>query len=318
MQTLKDIGELSAIERLLKYLPARSDIVTSAGDDCAVVKPFDNAPHDWLPTSDPVIEGIHFTNETPPAAIGHKAVGRGLSDIAAMGGQPMWALIDIGASPDTPVATIDGIYGGASQLAEEYALAVVGGDISQGPKLEIHVFAIGRVPAGSAVLRSGASSGDLLFVTGSLGGSLQGKHLAFQPRVREGAWLRGRATALIDISDGLASDLRHLSDMSGTGARLNTARIPLSPAACGMNDGRTPLDHSLYDGEDFELLLTIPPRNHETFISSWRQTFDLSCTLIGVLTPKKGIIECVDKDDRVTLLDKKGYEHFTRAEGDRK
>jgi len=279
------------------------------------VKPFDNASHDWLLTSDPVIEGIHFTNETPAAAIGHKAVGRGLSDIAAMGGQPVWALIDIVASPDTPIATIDGIYRGAAQLAEEYSLAIVGGDISQSPKLEIHVFAIGQLPAGSAVLRSGASSGDLLFVTGSLGGSLQGKHLAFEPRVREGAWLRGRATALIDISDGLASDLRHLSDMSGTGARLNTARIPLSPEASGMNNARTPLDHSLYDGEDFELLFTIPSRDHEAFVFSWRETFDLGCTLIGVMTPKKGIIECVDKDNGITLLDKKGYEHFTHTEG---
>lgn len=337
MQTLKDIGEFTAIKRLCKYLLERSDVIQGAGDDCAVVRIDDNAPYDWLLTSDPVIEGTHFTGETLPAAIGHKAVGRVLSDIAAMGGEPEWALIDIVAPPETPISRLEECYGGASNLADKYGLALVGGDISRGQVLELHVFAIGRVPVGSALLRSGAKPGDLIYVTGSLGASRTGKHLSFEPRVSEGIWLREGSwpTALIDVSDGLARDLRHLTDMSETGAELYVPQIPVSREALRINNTITsiehayevdtlckvcpclkvnntisPLEHALYDGEDFELLFTVPHEKEKAFMSTWSETFDLPCTLIGRITDRPGIIECVDENGKHTRLENKEYEHF--------
>lgn len=312
MQTLKDIGELAAIERLRKYLPARPDIVQGAGDDCAVIKAGDSTPYDRLITSDPVIEGTHFTGETPAASIGHKAIGRVLSDLAAMGGEPDCALIDVVAPPETPVSRLEAIYEAASRLAHKYGLALVGGDLSRGQALELHVFAMGRVPAGSALLRSGAKPHDLICVTGSLGASKLGRHLSFEPRVAEGIWLREAswATALIDVSDGLARDLKHLADMSGTGAELHIARIPVSGEALRINDGISPLDHALYDGEDFELLFTVSREKEKTLLSSWNETFDVSCTLIGRITDKKGEIELVDKNGKRSKLEKREYEHF--------
>ena len=311
MKTLKDIGELVAIERVIKYLPKRADIVQGAGDDCAIIKPYADSPHDWLFTSDAVIQNIHFTRETSPAAIGHKAVGRVLSDLAAMGGDPRWALIDIVAPSETPVATLDALYQGAVKLSDHYNLAIVGGDMAQAAALEMHVFAVGCVPTGSALLRSNASPGDLLFVTGSLGGSIMEKHLSFEPRVNEGIWLRDWATALIDITDGLATDLGHLTTMSKTGARLNITEIPLSHAALNMDDKISPLDHALYDGEDFELLFTLPSKKEKAFLAAWRDSVPLPCSLIGRMTDKTGVIECVDKHENITLLKKTGYEHFS-------
>lgn len=338
MPTLKDIGEVSAIERLQKYLPAQADVVSGAGDDCAVVKTGENASYDWLLTSDPVIEGTHFTGETPPSAVGHKAVARVLSDLAAMGGEPKWALIDIVAPPETPISRLEECYSGASRLADKYGLALVGGDISRGNAFELHVFAIGRVPTGSALLRSGAEPDEAIYVTGSLGASSTGRHLSFEPRVSEGIWLRegSWATALIDVSDGLARDLGHLTDMSKTGAELYLSQIPVSQEAlkinntitslkhayevdtlckvcpCLKNNNNTisPLEHALYDGEDFELLFTVPRKKEKAFMSSWNNAFDLPCTLIGHITKRHGVIECVDENGKRTKLEKREYEHF--------
>jgi len=172
---LKDAGELAVIRRLCRHLPRHSRVVTGVGDDCAVVRLETNAKNDLLLTSDAVIEGIHFTTGTVPPAIGHKAIGRVLSDIAAMGGRPEWALINLVAPPVTKIRTIDGIYAGATKLAGKYGLPIVGGDTSSGKTLELHVFAAGSVPRGKAVLRSGATPGDFIFVTGVLGGSRAGQ-----------------------------------------------------------------------------------------------------------------------------------------------
>ena len=217
MKTLQDIGESAAIERICSRLPDSAEVIVGPGDDCAVIRPAGGGGKEWLLTSDPVIEGVHFLADTPRRSVGRKAIGRALSDIAAMGGEPAWALVDIAAPSGTPVATLDELCGGAIDCAQQYGLAIVGGDMSEGPALELHVFAIGSIPAGQAVLRSGAAQGDILFVTNSLGGSASGKHIDFEPRIREGAWLRDWANAMIDVSDGLATDLRHLAEMSGLG-----------------------------------------------------------------------------------------------------
>jgi thiamine-monophosphate kinase len=301
MTTLKDIGELAAIERITRLLPRRADIICGAGDDCAVVRPNRSSKSDWLLTSDAVIEEVHFARGTPPDLVGHKAIGRVLSDIAAMGGEPAWALIDLVAPAGTPVGTIDGIYRGATKLAARHKLAIVGGDMAKGRALELHVFAVGTVPRGRAVLRFGARLGDLVFVTGSLGGSRRRKHLDFEPRVKEGVFLRKWATSMIDISDGLASDIGHIAEMSGVGVSLAEELIPLSASA-----GRS-VDRALFDGEDFELLFTIPESKTKAFIRAWKKAFNLKCSMIGVVTPHKGVIEFADTRRR---LKRKAYQHF--------
>jgi thiamine-monophosphate kinase len=311
-KTLKDIGEWEAIRNIARFLPPRADVIAGPGDDCAVVRSCQDRTHELLLKSDPVIEGIHFRRDASPSAIGHKAIGRVLSDIAAMGGEPCWALINVVAPSRTPLKALHGIYRGALKLAKESGLAIVGGDLSQGPVVELHVFAVGRVPRGRAVLRSGAKPGDVLFVSGTLGGSLQGKHLSFEPRLQEGRFLRQWATSMIDISDGLASDLRHLVEMSRTGALLDASQIPVSIAAWRMNDGRPPLEHALFDGEDFELLFTIPCDRVERFLFRWRRTFDLPCTPVGLITGKRGVIELADANRKKMALQRTGFQHFCR------
>lgn len=314
------------IQRLVHALPERADVVVGPGDDCAVVRPVDDARYDYLLKSDPVIEGVHFTRSTPDAAVGHKALARVLSDIAAMGGEPLWALVNLVVPPAMPVARVMGVYAGLRKLARRWRVAIVGGDVTRGPRLAAHVFGVGRVPRGQAVLRSGARAGDYLFITGALGGSRRGKHLAFQPRLAEGRWLQSRrwATAMIDLSDGLATDLRHLIRQSRVGAELFLTSIPLAPAIGKSASRRTALRssgqvypapsgalrHAFCDGEDYELLFTVSPANAATLIRAWSKTFRTPCASIGRITARRDVIECVDARGRKARLKATGYEHF--------
>ena len=243
MKTLKDIGEHNAIAALTANLKA-------VGDDCAIL-PMDNT-YDLVLTSDPLIENVHFTAEATPEQIARKAAGRVLSDFAAMGAEPQYLLINVVASPEQDFQTLEKIYAEFSNLWKKFGVEIVGGDLAQGPVLELHVFGVGRVPKGTALLRSGAKPGDLIYVTGPLGGTQKsGKHLAFEPRLEWGNALRksGVVTSMMDISDGLATDLRHILKASGVGAELVSEHIPRVGA----------LEQALYDGEDFELLFTAPP-----------------------------------------------------------
>ncbi|MEI6787550.1 MAG: thiamine-phosphate kinase [bacterium] len=308
---MKHIGEDALIQRLKRLLPGRADVVAGIGDDCAVVRTGPRDSFDLLLKSDPVIEGVHFTATAPAEAIGHKALGRVLSDIAAMGGEPLWVLIDLVAPASVPVKRIEGIYRGLAKLARRHGVAIVGGDTSRGRTLELHVFAVGRILRGRAVLRSGAKPGDSLYVTGSLGGSGQGRHLRFEPRLIEGQWLASGkwATAMMDVSDGLATDLRRLIAASGTGAVVEAARIPVSPAAKRLLDRRAPLEHALSDGEDFELLFTVSPRKAAAFEAAWHRRFRLACTRIGELIRRPGLLE-IENNGILTPLKTRGYEHF--------
>jgi thiamine-monophosphate kinase len=310
MQTLGDIGERSAIERIIKRLPGRQDVVVGAGDDCAVVRIGDGTGDDLVLTSDPVVAGIHFDTTAAPRDVGHKAIGRMLSDIAAMGAEPRWALVDIVAPASTPLATLDEIYAGMGALASDSGMAIVGGDMTDGPCLEIHIFGVGAVPAGKAILRSTATAGDHLYVTGYLGGSRLGRHLRVEPRLAAGKWLRDYATAMIDISDGLASELRHLTTLSGVGCDLDMSAIPISEAAASMQGSQTPLEHALNDGEDFELLFTVPAAHAAEILSAWHAAFDLPCTRIGEMTATVGEIRCTEGDGSTTRLPQAGYNHF--------
>jgi thiamine-monophosphate kinase len=312
MTSLKSLGERRLIERLARLLPKSPDVCVGIGDDAAVVT-VEGAAQDLVLTSDAVIEGTHFVRSAAPEKIGHKAVGRALSDLAAMGAEPLWALVDLVAPPETDSRRIERIYRGAVKLANHYGLTLVGGDTANGPCLELHVFGVGQVPKGAAILRSGARVGDAIYVTGALGGSLKGKHLSFDPRLEEGLWLResGWANAMIDVSDGLATDLQHILDESGVGAAIRMDRIPVSKAAGARGSARA-TGAALRDGEDFELLFTVSAGKQAAFESSWRETFRLACTCIGTVTARRGGLVGVDVRGRRTRLADSGYEHFSR------
>ncbi|MEI6972126.1 MAG: thiamine-phosphate kinase [bacterium] len=312
MTTIDKLGERALIRRLGRLLPGNGTVVTGIGDDCAVVRTGANCDHDLVLTSDPVIEGVHFRPGEKPGLVGRKAAGRVLSDLAAVGADPLWALVDLVVPRDRPVSGIEGIYRGLAGMASRHGLAIVGGDTASGPVLELHVFAVGMVPRGCAVLRSGAKPGDTLFVTGTLGASLSGRHLRFDPRLEQGRWIReqGWASAMIDLSDGLASDLRRVVEMSGVGAVIEACSIPLSAVASKRRDGMTPLDHALYDGEDYELLLTVPAKRANAFEIAWRKKFDLRLSRIGVITSDRGVVCCTAVDGKSGVLKDGGYEHF--------
>ncbi len=315
MRSLSDIGEIGMLKLLCRSLPVGRDVLVGPGDDCAVVSlsraGLGMKRMDLLLTSDPVIENVHFKPRAPSAAVGHKALGRVLSDIAAMGGEPLWALVDVVAPEGTRSLRLSGIYRGIVSLARRCGVSIVGGDIARGLALELHVFCAGQVPRGKAVLRSGARPGDGLFVTGALGGSGAGKHLRFEPRLKEGRWLaeRGWASAMIDVSDGLASDLRRICERSGTGAALLVDAVPLSRAA--LKNGKSEaLHHAMTDGEDFELLFTVSARKEKAFLQAWRRRFKLSCSRIGGITAQPGIVELANRAGARIVLKDRGYEHF--------
>jgi thiamine-monophosphate kinase len=306
---LRDVGEIAAVRVITRLLPKRSDIIAGAGDDSAVVRW--TREEDLVLTSDPVIEGVHFMPATPPALVGHKAIGRVLSDLAAMGARPRWALINIVAPGDMRVHDVKQLYAGINRLALRHGLAVVGGDLSHGPVLEVHAFAAGTVPRGKAVLRAGAGAGDRIFVTGHLGGSLKSHHLRFEPRVREGMWLRTWATSMMDLSDGLVTDLDRLIRASGVGASVHLDAIPLSPALRSFRRQADRVRHALCDGEDFELLFTVKGRRVPEFRKAWKKAFSTPCTEIGsILRHSEGLRFVDERSNRSLSSASRGYEHF--------
>ena len=309
--TLKQVGEDRAIAGLLKLIGPMPDHIEGPGDDCAVI-PVEGTQEDWVLTTDPVVEGVHFLADTEPRRIGHKAVGRVLSDLAAMGAEPQWLLINVTAPADVSFARLQQVYRGATALARKYGVTIIGGDVGQGRDFALHVFGIGRVPRGAALLRRGAAAGDHLYVTGSLGGSLAGRHLRFTPRLEEALWLReqGWPSAMMDVSDGLATDLRRLLKVNQLGAELEAASIPISKAARDIADAKTPLQHALSDGEDFELLFTVPAHRAPAFEVAWRETFRLRCTHIGTCTAPPVRLRLLQPDGRSLILKEHGYEHF--------
>ncbi|MFA5689563.1 MAG: thiamine-phosphate kinase [Kiritimatiellales bacterium] len=290
MKTLKDLGEHNAIAALTANLKA-------AGDDCAVL-PFAGAPYDLVLTSDPLIAGIHFTAAAPPEQIGWKAAARVFSDFAAMGADPQYLLINAVAPPEQNFETLKKIYSGVHDVCAQFSVELAGGDLAQGPALELHVFGAGCVPKDKAVFRSGARAGDAIYVTGALGDSLNtGKHLTFTPRVKEGKWLRqsGYARAMIDISDGLATDIRHILKASGSGADLIPAQIPLNGT----------LEQALYDGEDFELLFTVRGDEADRFDFDCLHELEHKFHRIGTVTAAPEILTLAGEP-----LERKAFEHF--------
>ena len=304
------MNEFELIERLTRSLPTNRSVVVGAGDDCAVLDLGLSDRH-LLFKTDAVVEGVHFLSDAPPEKIGHKALGRCLSDIAAMAGTPNSTLVTIALPPEFDLKRIEAIYAGMAALARRHEVAIVGGETTTNPdRMLISVAVLGWVPRGKAVLRSGAEAGDALFVTGELGGSLAGKHLEFEPRVAEARWLAKSFSvhAMLDISDGLAGDLRHILKASHVGAELLSTAIPISRAA--RKSAKTPLSAALTDGEDFELLFTVASRDAVPLLDAWKREFPaLPLTCIGKITATEGI--SIRDKHGLRPLTAHGYEHFS-------
>ena len=308
--------ESELIAHLKPLLPTNDFVVTGAGDDCAVLEL--GAPDtQTLFKTDAVVEGIHFTADTEPERVGRKALARCLSDIAAMGGTPTAAVVTLGLPRGFDPERVKALYRGLNRLAAQYQVAVVGGETTTNPGgWLVNVALLGTVPRGRARLRSGAKVGEALFVTGDLGGSLAGKHLDFEPRLAEGRWLLEFAgvSSVMDLSDGLASDLPKLLAASGVpGAELRKSAVPVSRAArehARTSDlAKPPFVAAVTDGEDFELLFTVQSNRAVAVLDEWKEQFPgvrLSC--IGKLTEKAGV--WVRGDDGLRPLPTRGYEHF--------
>lgn len=296
MSTLGQLGEREVIRRLLPFLSAHNELVVGAGDDCAVCR-VPGSDLDQVFTTDPVVEGVHFLAGEQPHRVGNKAAGRVLSDIAAMGASPKWILVNIVAPSSLEINYLEEVYAGMSALCRRFGATIIGGDVANGPVLEAHVFGVGEIPVGGARLRSAAESGDAIFVTGPLGGSADGKHLDFIPRVEEGVFLRetGHVKAMMDLSDGVATDLRHVLEQSGVGAALDSAGIPAVKS----------LEGALRDGEDFELIFTVAKGDVEILQRLWRERFGTGLAQIGEITEKTGVLRLDGQ-----ILDGDAFEHF--------
>jgi thiamine-monophosphate kinase len=310
------MNEFELIARLTKNLPTNQSVVAGAGDDCAVL---DLGVPDKLILfkTDAVVEGIHFTAETPPEKIGHKALARCLSDIAAMAGTPTAALVTMALPKIFDAGFVDKIYHGLNALAERFGVAVCGGETTTNPGcILISISLLGTVARGKQVLRSGAKVGDAIFVTGELGGALAGKHLDFEPRIVEANWLADHfhLHAMMDLSDGLAGDLRHILEASRAGAEVLKSALPVSRAAklrARAGDAAKPAAlAALTDGEDFELLFTVASKEAVKLADAWRKRFpQLKLSCIGKITAGEGILL---RDKMSTQkLNAQGYVHFS-------
>jgi thiamine-monophosphate kinase len=301
-------------EDLLRWfretLPPHKQVLLGAGDDAAVLKLSDGAH--VVATTDTVMDGVDFRlGEHDPALVGRKALAINLSDLAAMAARPVAALVSLVLPMKEGEALAKALYSGLLPLAKEFDCAIAGGDVNSwsGP-LAISVTALGEVQPGREWRRSGARAGDQILVTGSFGGSLLGKHFTFTPRVSEALWLAERLEvhAAIDVSDGLSLDLSRLAEASGVGACLNSDRVPVSEAArqLSRSDGRSPLDHALGDGEDFELILAASQASAERFFAE-HPDWTRRLTPIGQFIGDQGL--WLRDGDALKPLAPRGYQH---------
>jgi thiamine-monophosphate kinase len=281
VSTLRDIGEDALIARLIRLVPLDYAPAAGPGDDCAVVDPGPHSETLQLMKTDALTAGVHFLTDAPPRAVGWKAVARVVSDFAAMGGRPERFLVTLALAAETQVAWVEDLYRGIADCLLAHGSVLAGGETSgvpAGSAAVISIAALGSVPRANLVLRSTGKPGDVLLATGTLGGSLSGKHLSFTPRLGEAHWLVSsfKPTAMMDLSDGLAKDLPRLALASGCGFTLDEAALPLTPGCSAAQ--------ALGDGEDFELLLAIEPERVAGLMAGWHARFPgLPLTVIGRL-----------------------------------
>jgi len=300
---MNELEILESIRRRADRLKG-SGVRLGIGDDCAIYRPR-GSRENLLVTTDLLLEGVHFRREThPAAALGHKALARGLSDIAAMGGTPRFCLVSLAAPDWAGRNWVDGFYRGLLRLARETATELAGGDLARNQRMVCDIVVCGAVAAGKALRRDGGRAGDVLYVSGALGGSALGletkrgkawqRHLRPLPRLELGRFLRGRlrATAAMDLSDGLSLDLHRLCLASGTAASIEEP-LPVFP---GAN-----LDQALHGGEDYELLFAVRPGVKVP--ERWR---GIPLTRIGrLVSGRPGHVEFFGR-----LLQALGWDHF--------
>jgi thiamine-monophosphate kinase len=332
---LKELDIISGLDRVFNQ-PAPG-VIKGIGDDCAVIR---TGGRNWLVTTDSQVEGVHFRPETTtPLRLGRKCLAVNLSDIAAMGGRPRYAFLNLGLPRSLPRGFLSSFRRGLQAEAEEFSVALVGGDTHLSPGgIALGLTVIGEA-GGRIAFRSGARAGDGLYVSGFLGQSAAGlqlltagpdgrkvlprsyrieliaAHQCPRPQVELGQFLvrRGYARAMIDLSDGLASDLRHLCRASGVGARVDTDRLPLSPAfrAATAWLAAPPLEVALRGGEDYQLLFTVPPGLQTGMASQVKRHLGLNLFRIGEITRDKRIR--LITSGRVRALRYRGYDHFAAA-----
>jgi thiamine-monophosphate kinase len=296
---ISKIGEFGLIERFQRLIKTDASVIKGSGDDCAVLK-FSRDKYQLF-SCDMICEDIDFSLRDDPGLIGRKAVAVSISDIASCGGIPRHCLVSLGLPKKTRVAFINRLFKGMLDITRKYKINLVGGDLSSSLKVTIDVSMIGEVEKKNLVLRSGAKNGDIIFVTGDLGGSIRSKHLRFTPRLKEArALVRNyKLNAMIDISDGLIQDLGHILSQSRLGAVIYQDLIPQSHAARSFSE-------ALYMGEDFELLFTAS-RSQAKKIINRNYPF---CIPIGEIMDRKYGLKLIDRFNRQRSLEKKGFCHF--------
>jgi thiamine-monophosphate kinase len=311
------LGERKLIQQIRRSARGGESVVTGIGDDCAVL----SVPpgHELLVTTDFTIEKVHFRRDWHrPELVGRRCLTRGLSDIAAMGGEPRAAFLSLAVPGDVPQKWVDRFLKGLLDLAEEFKVPLAGGDTAQSAGgIQADIVVVGSVPRGKAVLRSGAKAGERIYVTGELGGSAAAlarleeskplgaeyvRHFRPQARVAVGQWLRqqGVASAMIDVSDGLSTDLEHICQESHVGAEIEAEAIPR--AQVGLGKKRVALELALHGGDDYELLFT-----SAAAIPS--EVEGVRVTRIGRTTQSAGM-RLIGADGKARRLAAAGWEHF--------
>ncbi|MGH8596361.1 MAG: thiamine-phosphate kinase, partial [Gammaproteobacteria bacterium] len=315
------MDEFTLIDHFLKPIAgSRDDVLLGIGDDGAVVRP--PAGEELVIVTDTLVAGIHFPLALAPVDIGYRALAVNLSDIAAMGGTPLWATLAL-TIPEADETWLRAFADGFSLARKAHQLSLVGGDTTRGP-LTITVQLIGALPPGSALTRSGAEVGDAIYVSGTLGDAAAGlevlqrgtPHSAEEeflvarfarptPRIALGLALRGIATSCIDISDGLLADLGHIATASGRGARIEVARLPISPACRSVFAKQGVIRFATAGGDDYELCFTLP---NDTDVRRLEDTTPIH--RIGVMTEGPPGVVAVDEQERVLALRETGFNHF--------
>lgn len=299
--------EFDLIASVRKHAKANEHVVVGIGDDAAVLR---GSSSDTLVATDMLMEGVHFiVDQTTPELIGRKSLAVNLSDIAAMAGTPTSAFVSVALPRRYGSEFAEHLMQGVQTLADEYQVALAGGDtnIWAGP-LVVNVTVIGTAGPWGAVLRSGAQPGDVILVSGPLGGSIAGRHFTFQPRLKLARHIAQKVPihAMIDISDGLISDLGHILDESGVGADVELDLVPIHSDVEGTLSKSKRLQHALGDGEDFELLICMSDSDAKSLAADW--PFDVALTRVGRITQDPGCWG-VDGDGRRQKLTNSGWEH---------
>ena len=320
MNEFRLIEQIQRETRLASSAGLDSGVRLGIGDDAAVLEL--PTGHHLVAATDTLNAGIHFPADTSPFDIGYKCLAVNLSDMAAMGARPRWTLLSL-SLPEASPEWVQSFTAGFQSLANLHDVSLVGGDTTSGP-LSVSLTALGVIEPGKQLTRSGASPGDLLVVSGSIGGAARvlellqtGKpaeeqHLLDrpQPRVELGQVLPGYASACIDISDGLLSDLGHVLRASSCGARLELGKLPQPGILDGL-ENELKWTYQLSGGDDYELLFTLP-RSYEAMIASWRQQLGISLSIIGEMEAGEGI-RCIGPDGSLYDPQNTGFEHFSQT-----